>query len=184
MWSSLTRWRQLRLCWPEFAPSVNFKEGAAEFQFCLCIGQNISISKSCSSKIITKPSSCNLYQTAETSCFYPGFPLEKLSADYPTDTDRNLNVHTAHKLCWTFSPGPIDGSCGRYGSYSACTKTCGVGTRFRERFCNQPSPARGGRDCAGTNVETQSCARNVCPGKLSSFRWNCCYMFSSVNTGV
>ena len=40
-----------------------------ESQFCLCIGQNISILITGSTKTVTKTGSWNLYQTTETSLF-------------------------------------------------------------------------------------------------------------------
>ena len=35
-------------------------------------------------------------------------------------------------------PGPIDGGWGSWGSYEACTRTCGGGVRYRSRQCNNP----------------------------------------------
>ena len=39
----------------------------------------------------------------------------------------------------------------------------------RERNCDQPEPKYGGKTCEeqglGTNVETQSCSEEPCPGK-------------------
>ena len=36
-------------------------------------------------------------------------------------------------------------------------KSAGAETRQRQRQCNKPKPANGGKDCEGPNKETQAC---------------------------
>ena len=36
--------------------------------------------------------------------------------------------------------------------------TCGSGVVTRERYCDNPVPAAGGRDCNGTHKENKSCS--------------------------
>ena len=59
---------------------------------------------------------------------------------------------------------------GTWGTWTACSVTCGGGTRTRTKLCDNPAPANGGADCAGdtnsdntedetdlTPCETQDC---------------------------
>ena len=51
-----------------------------------------------------------------------------------------------------------DGRWSQWGSWSFCSKTCGVdGRRTRERQCNNPEPERGGSTCPGAAVENHPC---------------------------
>ena len=34
---------------------------------------------------------------------------------------------------------PVDGQWGGFGPSSACTRSCGIGVRYRERQCNNPT---------------------------------------------
>ena len=34
---------------------------------------------------------------------------------------------------------PVDGQWGAFGSFSSCSRTCGIGIRSRERQCNNPT---------------------------------------------
>ena len=34
---------------------------------------------------------------------------------------------------------PVDGQWGAFGPFSACTRSCGIGVRYRERQCNNPT---------------------------------------------
>ena len=62
----------------------------------------------------------------------------------------------------------VDGKWGRWGQYSACTKTCGTGTQRRKRKCNNPSPSHGGEHCIGSDNESIICNTNRCSGKFSN----------------
>ena len=49
---------------------------------------------------------------------------------------------------------------GGFSTFSACSKTCGGGTRIRT--CTNPEPKHGGRRCAGESQET--CNTKACEG--------------------
>ncbi|ESO90271.1 hypothetical protein LOTGIDRAFT_66885, partial [Lottia gigantea] len=51
------------------------------------------------------------------------------------------------------NPVSFDGDWGNWGEFSNCTKTCGNGTRTRQRLCDNPSPAHGGATCLGNQTE-------------------------------
>ncbi|XP_052700196.1 ectin-like isoform X1 [Crassostrea angulata] len=58
---------------------------------------------------------------------------------------------------------PQDGQWGHWSAWSSCSKSCGMGTRFRHRECNNPRPAYGGSSCTvGQSTSLQPCS-NTCP---------------------
>ena len=59
----------------------------------------------------------------------------------------------------------VDGGWTEFSDWSDCTATCGGGTEIRTRTCSNPTPANGGAECTGSDVETQTCGDVVCPGK-------------------
>ncbi|XP_012941731.1 mucin-like protein [Aplysia californica] len=58
---------------------------------------------------------------------------------------------------------PIDGGVGEWGDWSACSRSCGGGERIRYRFCDNPAPDHGGRDCDVELTETEECGQQPCP---------------------
>ena len=62
----------------------------------------------------------------------------------------------------------VDGSWSAWGSYGQCSKTCGRGIKIRHRYCTNPAPARGGRNCTGPRTDSAPCNERMCPGKLFS----------------
>ena len=59
-----------------------------------------------------------------------------------------------------------DGGWTPWSEWSACTATCGAGTRARHRHCANPRPQFGGRRCDGNEAESEYCdALPVCPGE-------------------
>ena len=66
----------------------------------------------------------------------------------------------------------VDGGWGAFGVWSECSVTCGGGTRFRTRLCNNPAPKYGGLRCtAGGSSDTdiQACNTERCPGRLTDY---------------
>ena len=51
----------------------------------------------------------------------------------------------------------IDGKWSAWGRWSTCSSSCGEGVQYRRRFCDNPTPLNGGRDCIGYAEETQNC---------------------------
>ncbi|CAG2240776.1 COL6A [Mytilus edulis] len=57
----------------------------------------------------------------------------------------------------------VDGGWSNNDTWSACTKTCGDGTRTRTRTCTNPSPSKGGAPCNGSAIQSEACNINPCP---------------------
>ena len=58
----------------------------------------------------------------------------------------------------------VNGKWGGWGRWSTCDKTCGGGKMKRERKCDTPAPANGGRNCAGSGKEEKTCNTQTCAG--------------------
>ncbi|XP_070688049.1 hemicentin-1 [Pempheris klunzingeri] len=74
-------------------------------------------------------------------------------------------------------PCPVAGNWGSWLPWSPCSETCGKGMQSRIRLCNNPPPAFDGRQCEGSDTQTQVCKERPCPvdGKWSSWvSWGAC----------
>ena len=60
---------------------------------------------------------------------------------------------------------PVDGHWSPWGQYSQCTKTCGRGSQYRNRACDNPAPSSGGKHCLGPSQQSNECNTQGCPGK-------------------
>ena len=53
----------------------------------------------------------------------------------------------------------VDGQFGEYGDWSKCSQSC---TQFRERSCDNPEPAFGGKECTGETISSRFCVEDDC----------------------
>ncbi|XP_065187399.1 SCO-spondin-like isoform X2 [Sycon ciliatum] len=60
-------------------------------------------------------------------------------------------------------PCPIDGAWAAWSEWANCSQWCGTGFQERFRNCNSPAPQFGGRTCAGSSVDSQTCFLRHCP---------------------
>lgn len=58
---------------------------------------------------------------------------------------------------------PIHGGFTDWTKFSACTRSCGVGIKNRTRYCTNPTPRHGGKDCIGNAIEIKVCNVEPCP---------------------
>ncbi|XP_050389149.2 sushi, von Willebrand factor type A, EGF and pentraxin domain-containing protein 1 [Patella vulgata] len=56
----------------------------------------------------------------------------------------------------------VDGGWTDYGNWSVCSASCGNGTRYRKRVCDDPSPDNGGLECEGVDTEVEECIQAEC----------------------
>ena len=60
------------------------------------------------------------------------------------------------QLCYT-----VHGGWSSWLEVTSCSVSCGGGTKFLVRECNNPVPAHGGNDCDGVPYRVERC--NTCP---------------------
>ncbi|XP_027059146.1 coadhesin-like isoform X4 [Pocillopora damicornis] len=81
-------------------------------------------------------------------------------------------------VCNKDVPCPVDGSWGSWAPWSACSATCGYGSRERKRVCDNPKPAYNGKSCIGIGHQKSRChAYYPCPvdGNWTSWgAWTSC----------
>ncbi|PAA59987.1 hypothetical protein BOX15_Mlig017207g2 [Macrostomum lignano] len=65
----------------------------------------------------------------------------------------------------------IDGGFSDWSQWSNCSVSCGSGIRLRQRRCDNPAPANGGRFCSGPGQETLRCLSRFCPIDAGWSRW-------------
>ncbi|XP_073244555.1 SCO-spondin-like isoform X1 [Porites lutea] len=85
----------------------------------------------------------------------------------PNKETRKCNT----KIC------PVNGRWSLWATWSACSKTCGTGTKTRKRSCTNPPPQNGGKGCKGIDKQTKSCLLKTCPtdGGWSAWgKWCAC----------
>lgn len=60
---------------------------------------------------------------------------------------------------------PIDGGYSNWSEWGLCNKLCGPGLQSRNRNCDNPPPALGGKDCSvlGEEIEFRKCNMKDCP---------------------
>ncbi|XP_060132638.1 hemicentin-1 isoform X1 [Zootoca vivipara] len=58
---------------------------------------------------------------------------------------------------------PVNGKWASWSSWSACTMSCGGGTRQRTRDCSDPPPQYGGHKCEGNDMQVDFCNSDPCP---------------------
>ena len=66
-------------------------------------------------------------------------------------------------------PCPIDGGYGAWSEFEPCSRTCDGGRLVRRRYCINPEPRFGGRNCdhLGNSVNAKTCNTQNCPGECN-----------------
>ncbi|XP_076649220.1 uncharacterized protein LOC143356990 [Halictus rubicundus] len=59
----------------------------------------------------------------------------------------------------------INGRWSAWTHWTPCSLNCGIGTQFRNRMCNNPSPSGNGDSCPGSASEVRQCFRKPCTVK-------------------
>ena len=62
----------------------------------------------------------------------------------------------------------VDCKWATYSPWTACTKTCGTGSKTRNRTCLRPCEF--GNDCIGLSSQSSECNIMACPGTYAYFK--------------
>ncbi|XP_067391212.1 hemicentin-1 isoform X2 [Emydura macquarii macquarii] len=97
-------------------------------------------------------------------------PPPSLDGSYCEGSDTQMQVCNKRHC-------PVDGKWATWTSWSACTVSCGGGTKQRTRDCSDPTPQFGGHNCEGNDIQIDFCNSDPCPihgnwGPWSS--WGAC----------
>uniref|UniRef100_A0A8P4KKE3 ADAM metallopeptidase with thrombospondin type 1 motif, 16 n=1 Tax=Dicentrarchus labrax TaxID=13489 RepID=A0A8P4KKE3_DICLA len=76
-------------------------------------------------------------------------------------------------------PRPQHGQWSEWSSWSACSRSCESGVTYRERQCNNPRPAFGGKFCEGSSRSYKLCNTEDCPLNTIDYRAQQCAEFNS-----
>uniref|UniRef100_A0A1I8B7J6 Hemicentin-1 n=1 Tax=Meloidogyne hapla TaxID=6305 RepID=A0A1I8B7J6_MELHA len=64
---------------------------------------------------------------------------------------------------------PVDGHWSEWSDWSQCSNPCINGQRSRARYCSNPRPKNGGRNCSGSDFELQACSEpTICGLSLNN----------------
>lgn len=66
----------------------------------------------------------------------------------------------------------VDGVWSPWSIWTNCSQTCGSGTQTRNRSCENPKPAYGGKACFGSPNGEQICNKQECAGICSLLQVN------------
>ncbi|XP_045194121.2 A disintegrin and metalloproteinase with thrombospondin motifs 18-like isoform X2 [Mercenaria mercenaria] len=73
------------------------------------------------------------------------------------------------------SPGPVNGGWSEWEStFSECSRSCGGGVKVKQRFCNNPEPMYGGRQCSGPSSRAEVCNMQECTASQYDFQAQQC----------
>ncbi|XP_068700145.1 uncharacterized protein [Montipora foliosa] len=79
-----------------------------------------------------------------------------------TCKEKDLGPNVEFSKC-NLGDCPVNGVWGPWSLWSACTASCGPGTRERKRSCNSPAPRYGGEPCTGAERQVGDCNYRPCP---------------------
>ncbi|KAG7523508.1 A disintegrin and metalloproteinase with thrombospondin motifs 20-like [Solea senegalensis] len=101
-------------------------------------------------------------------------------------TDCGHGMYCRHGMCVNkeLDLQPVHGEWGPWGPYSACSRSCGGGTRSTSRDCNKPEPRNGGKFCVGRRMKFRSCNTEPCPRGRKDFREEQCSHFDGKHFNI
>ncbi|XP_068790174.1 SCO-spondin-like [Struthio camelus] len=89
------------------------------------------------------------------------------------DTCNNCTCMSGEMVCGA-KPCPVHCGWSSWTAWSACSRSCNVGTRRRYRTGSTPPAAFGGRDCRGPGVEMEFCSLQPCRAGVEWGPWSEC----------
>ncbi|XP_064192691.1 A disintegrin and metalloproteinase with thrombospondin motifs 17 isoform X1 [Anguilla rostrata] len=106
-------------------------------------------------------------------CLVEGDTSCKTKLDPPLDgTECGADKWCRAGDCVSKTPIPqhVDGDWSSWSPWSMCSRTCGTGSSFRQRKCDNPPPGPGGRHCQKASVEHRACEGAPCAKGSPTFR--------------
>ncbi|XP_055499104.1 A disintegrin and metalloproteinase with thrombospondin motifs 2-like [Leucoraja erinacea] len=157
-------------------------------------GINYSMNEQCRFDFGVGYMMCTAFRTFDPCkqlwCNHPDNPYFcKTKKGPPLDgTMCALGKHCFKGHCIWLTPDILrhDGNWGSWSKFGSCSRTCGVGVRFRTRQCDDPLPSNGGRECSGSSYDYQLCNTEDCPEHFEDFRerqcrqWNGNFEYNSM----
>ncbi|XP_013791189.2 A disintegrin and metalloproteinase with thrombospondin motifs 18-like, partial [Limulus polyphemus] len=74
---------------------------------------------------------------------------------------------------------PVNGGWGFFSAWSPCSKTCGGGIAFKQRYCDRPKPRNFGRNCQGKDRVYQVCNQEPCLQRSADLQAEQCQTFNN-----
>ncbi|XP_030052234.1 SCO-spondin [Microcaecilia unicolor] len=85
---------------------------------------------------------------------------------------QNCTCESGILQCTTDPSCHLDGAWSPWGSWSTCSESCGVGSRYRLRECSNPAPQNGGRECLGPDQQQRVCHGQDCEDAEKWSEWS------------
>ncbi|XP_041074683.1 A disintegrin and metalloproteinase with thrombospondin motifs 17 isoform X2 [Polyodon spathula] len=139
-------------------------------------GMHYSADEQCQILFGTNATFCNNMEhlmCAGLWCLVEGDTSCKTKLDPPLDgTECGADKWCRAGECVSKTPIPqhVDGDWSSWSQWSACSRTCGTGARFRQRKCDNPPPGPGGMHCQKASVEHKACEGPPCSKGFPTFR--------------
>ncbi|KAK3727914.1 hypothetical protein QZH41_016375, partial [Actinostola sp. cb2023] len=76
-------------------------------------------------------------------------------------------------------PKCVDGGWGSWSNWSECSRTCGGGVSYSQRYCDNPRPVASGKYCIGKWKKYVMCNVQKCSASAQDFREEQCTKFNS-----
>ncbi|XP_064364124.1 SCO-spondin-like [Dromaius novaehollandiae] len=105
-------------------------------------------------------------------CYHRG-ALYRPGDTVALDACNNCTCTAGEMVCGT-EPCPVHCGWSSWTAWSACSRSCNVGTRRRYRTGSAPPAAFGGRDCRGPGVEMEFCSPQPCRAGAEWGPWSEC----------
>ncbi|XP_060104212.1 SCO-spondin-like [Heteronotia binoei] len=147
------------------------QKGGACPRLCLDQGTRVECASQCSEGCSCREGLFLLNDTclplSECPCYHQG-ELYQPGDTVWLDSCNNCTCLDGEMVCGV-EPCPVDCGWTRWAPWSACSRSCNVGTRRRFRSGSEPAASAGGQPCQGPNVEIEFCSLQACPG--SGMEW-------------
>ncbi|XP_050412767.2 uncharacterized protein LOC126827460 [Patella vulgata] len=146
---------------------IEFIDMTSDYDDAIWIGffrrEAVKYSCDCSKQVMNGGWSDWSYSSCSVSCG-SGIRTRSRECNAPTPANGGTNCigSRTEEVDCTEQECSFEGSWSDW-SYSACSVSCGGGTRTRIRKCNIPSPTSGSRICSGETSDDIPCGEQDCP---------------------